>query len=165
MVDWFAKRSESLSSLALVILVGLVVVDVVGRLMSSPLPSGPDIATLLLVALVFLPMAGTQIDGNHVSMDVLVSMLPPWLQNFLHKINLLICAIIGAFLAYGTTKTAIKSYALGEFALGGLQIPLWIGKAMLAFGLTFYTLVVIAQLFGGPGNTGEPDRHSVMGVD
>lgn len=154
-----AERSSWLSSLALVLLSCIVVIDATGRAFGSPLASGTDIGVMLMVAVVFLALAGAQVSRDHVSMDALVSIFPPRLRRLTNRLNLVVCLVIGIFLAYGTTRTALGSYSSGELALGALMLPLWPAKMIVAIGFILYSIVVLAQLIAGADMTDDPSAH------
>lgn len=144
-----AEQSSWISSLALILLSCVVVVDATGRAFGSPLQSGTDIGVMLMVAVVFLALAGAQVSRDHVSMDALISIFPRWLRRLADRLNLLVCLAIGIFLAYGTTEEALASYSSGELALGAMMLPLWPAKMMVAIGFVLYSIVVLAQLIVG----------------
>ena len=143
-----AGASTWISSASLIILAGLVIADVIGRAFNAPLSSGSDIGAMLMVTLIFFAIAGTQVDKDHVSMDALVAAFPPRLKGLADRISLAVCVVVGGYLGYGTILASIKSFDRGEMALGALQLPLWPAKAIIAFGICLYTLVLIAQLLG-----------------
>lgn len=143
-----AEWAGWLSSISLIALAAIVIIDVIGRAFDAPLSSGSDIGAMLMVALIFFAIAGTQVDRDHVSMDALVAAFPPRLRRLTDKMSLVVCLVVGGYLGYGTIRAAIKSFNGGEMALGALQLPLWPAKTMIAFGICLYTLVLLAQLFG-----------------
>lgn len=143
-----AEWSGVLSSISLIALATIVIADVIGRAFDAPLSSGSDIGAMLMVALIFFAIAGTQVDKDHVSMDALVAAFPPRLRRLTDRVNLFVCVLVGGYLGYGTIRAAVKSFNGGEMALGALQLPLWPAKALIAFGICLYTLVLVAQLFG-----------------
>lgn len=147
-IFFLAEMSGLISSTSLLLLAGLVIVDVVGRAFSAPLSSGSDIGAMLMVALIFFAIAGTQVEKDHVSMDALVAAFPNRLRRLADKASLIVCLVVGGYLAYGTVIAAHRSLLRGEMALGALQLPLWPAKAMIAFGLCLYSLVILAQVFG-----------------
>jgi TRAP-type C4-dicarboxylate transport system permease small subunit len=141
-------RVSWLGSAALILLASIVIIDVVGRAFSAPLSSGSDIGAMLMVALIFFAIGGTQVDKDHVSMDALVTLFPERMRRLTDKINLVVCLLLGLFLTYGAVKAGMKSFTSGEMALGALALPLWPAKFVVAFGFLLYSLVVLAQLFG-----------------
>lgn len=162
---FLVERVTWLSSISLIVLAGIVIVDVVGRAFHSPLSSGSDIGAMLMVGLIFFAIAGTQVDKDHVSMDALVTLFPKRLQRITERMNLVICLAIGVFLTYGTIKAAIKSFRIGEMALGAMMLPLWPAKTVVAFGLTLYTLVVLAQLLGANPSGKQQDSMPPEGAE
>lgn len=159
------ERVTRLSSLSLVLLALIVIVDVVGRAFSAPLSSGSDIGAMLMVGLIFFAVAGTQVDKDHVSMDALVALFPPRLRRITDRINLAFCLVLALFLTYGTIKAAIKSFVVGEMALGALMLPLWPAKVVIAFGFALYTLIVLAQLLGANPSGREQDSIPPAGSE
>jgi len=164
-IFFLAERTSWLSSLSLILLAGLVIIDVVGRAFSAPLSSGSDIGAMLMVGLIFFAIAGTQVDKDHVSMDALVALFPERLRRITDKLNLVVCLAVGLFLTYGTIKGAIKSYSVGEMALGALMLPLWPAKTLIAFGLGLYSLVVFAQILGANPSGKEQDSMPPNGAE
>ncbi|WP_173933952.1 TRAP transporter small permease [Chelativorans sp. Marseille-P2723] len=160
-----ADRISWISSICLLTLAGLVIADVIGRSFGSPLSGGSDIGAMLMVSIVFFAMAGTQATKDHVSMDALVSAFPRRLRLVSDRVNLFVCLLIGIFLTNGTVRAAIKSYGIGEMALGGLRLPLWPAKSIVAFGFALYTLVLLAQLLGSNFDDAEPDSVPPHGAD
>lgn len=160
-----AKGAGYLSSISLIVLAGIVVLDVIMRAMSDPLSGGSDVGAMLMVALIFFAVSGTQVDHDHVSMDALIVLFPRWLRKFTDKASLLVCLVVGSFLTYGGWKLALKSFRSGEMALGAMHLPLWPGKTIVAIGLTLYTLVVLAQLLGADLKPDEHDSMPAPGTD
>lgn len=147
-IFFLAGVSGWISSISLLLLAAVVIVDVVGRAFNSPLSSASDIGSMLMVALIFFAIAGTQVEKDHVSMDALVAAFPGRLRRFTDKASLIVCLCVGGYLAYGTVIAAHRSFLRKEMALGALQLPLWPAKAIIAFGLCLYSLVILAQIFG-----------------
>jgi TRAP-type C4-dicarboxylate transport system permease small subunit len=164
-VFFIVEAANWIASACLLVLAGLVVVDVVGRLFSSPLSSGSDIGAMLMVGLIFFAISGTQVDRDHVSMDALVAAFPLRLQRLADRLSLIVCLVIGCFLTYGTFVAALKSYNVGEMALGALMLPLWPAKATISFGFCLYTLVVFAQLFGVNPSGKRQDAMPPLGAE
>lgn len=162
---FLVERVTWLSSMSLVILAGIVMLDVIGRAFDSPLSSGSDIGAMLMVGLIFFAIAGTQVDKDHVSMDALVALFPERWQRITERMNLVVCLIVGLFLSYGAIAGALKSYRVGEMALGALMLPLWPAKTVVAFGLVLYTLVVIAQLLGANPSGKKQDSMPPEGAE
>lgn len=160
-----ADQISWISSICLLTLAGLVIVDVIGRLFNAPLSGGSDIGAMLMVAIIFLAMGGTQVSRNHVSMDALVSAFPRKLRAVSHRMNLIVCLLVGVFLTIGTTQAAFKSFAAGEMALGALRLPLWPAKSIVAFGLGQYSLVLLAQLVGARLDDSEQESVPPPGAD
>ena len=160
-----ADHISWISSACLLALAGVVIVDVVGRSFNAPLSSGSDIGAMLMVGIVFLAISGTQVSKDHVSMDALVSVFPPRLRAIADRLSLLVCLLLGVFLMHGTIKAAIKSFNVGEMALGALRLPLWPAKSIVAFGLGLYTLVLLAQLLGADLRGSKQDSMPPPGTE
>lgn len=162
---YLVERVTWLSSISLILLASIVIVDVIGRAFSAPLSSGSDIGAMLMVGLIFFAVAGTQVDKDHVSMDALVALFPERWRRITDRMNLVVCLIVGLFLTYGTIMGAIESFQIGEMALGALMLPLWPAKVVVAFGLALYTLVVLAQLLGANPSGKQQDSVPPEGAE
>ena len=75
--DGLIGLSASISALALILVMGVIVVDVIGRGFGSPLYGSHDITTMVMVVIVFGAMALCDRDGGHIAVDLFERRFPP----------------------------------------------------------------------------------------
>lgn len=135
-IEWLLLRLGVLSGFATLIVTLVVVTDVAGRsLFNTPLHSATEVSELLLVALVFLGLAGAQQKRQNYAIDIASRHLPGPLQNALETAGYLFCLVLTVGLAWFSTKQAISSYGRGEAGFGIIPFPIWPARFILSIGL------------------------------
>jgi TRAP-type C4-dicarboxylate transport system permease small subunit len=90
----------AISAAMLFAMMGVTVVDVVGRyFLNAPLPGASELTELLLVGVIFTGLPAVCLDDGHVTVDLLTERLAPWTK----PIRLLVVRIvtIGALAVIG----------------------------------------------------------------
>ena len=105
------KWEEQLAGITLVASVLVVMAGAVGRMISHPLGWSMDIATFLFAWTVFLAADAAWRENKHVSLDIVVRLLPKRAQLVVSMFN---HVIIGIFLAllirYGISMSWIRVF-------------------------------------------------------
>lgn len=137
----------------------LICADITGRkLFNSPLQGSNELATLFLVALIFLGMAAAQIRGAHYNVDLLYGAVPKLVQKVFDVISSVISMVFAGFLAKLTIQSAWKSTMMGESSYAIIAFPIWPARIVIAVGLTcltiqfFFTLLRHLSLLPGPAD-------------
>ncbi|MBY6091890.1 TRAP transporter small permease [Maritimibacter alkaliphilus] len=79
--SWPRRLLAVLCGVILLVMMGLTVVDVIGRyVFNSPLVGATELTELLLAAVVFIGLPAVSLDDEHVTVDLLTSRLPDWVQ-------------------------------------------------------------------------------------
>ncbi|EIE52443.1 C4-dicarboxylate ABC transporter substrate-binding protein [Salipiger aestuarii] len=113
----------------LMALMGLTVVDVVGRyIFDAPLIGATELTELLLAAVIFLGLPAVALAEEHVSVDLLTDRMPPWVQPWR-------LALAGVFsgVVLGLVTWRIWIYAGQIGAYGGLTNSLRLPIAPLGY--------------------------------
>ncbi len=140
-VRWLAL----FSGLCLVFLMGLTVVDVVGRyVFHSPIFGAQDLSELTLILIVFGAMAYCGRTDGHVSVDLFVEAIGAKRMRLATVLTALACAAILFVLSWRAYENARLSEML-EAASNLLQIPLAPFHLVVAAGAAIYGLVALAE--------------------
>ena len=80
-----------ISAIAIAILMMIVVADVAGRyFFNSPIMGASELASFMMVIIVFPPLAWAALSGSHVRVDLLVARFSPRWQAIITAITLLL---------------------------------------------------------------------------
>ena len=147
--DRLIGLSANIGALGLLVEVAVILTDVVGRALGSPLYGSQDMITMGMVILVFGGMAMCDRDGGHIAVDLFEPRYPAWLNRWIDIIAALLGALIFAFIAYAILESAKLSVMLNlstnllrlpkawvQWGLAGLSILTSVGMLLRAAELT-----------------------------
>ena len=140
---WFAI----ISAMALFSMMFLTAIDVFGRwLFNKPLYGAYElVGTLLIIAGPFA-MAITQLDRKHISISLLVELLPGSSQKILQSVGLLLDLFIYGMITTGLFVLSYKYWQRGIEAVSeDLGFSLVIPAISYACAALLYTLVIIVH--------------------
>jgi TRAP-type C4-dicarboxylate transport system permease small subunit len=113
-----------IAALALLSLMGLTLVDVLGRkLFATSLPGALELTELLMVAVIFASLPLVALAGEHVVFDSLDSRIPPKLRRVQRAAIDLLCAVLLAGLAWLMWGKAGQMAEFGD-TTAQLRLPL-----------------------------------------
>jgi TRAP-type C4-dicarboxylate transport system permease small subunit len=149
-VRWITAFNRGLAASAglLTALITLIVcIDVASRtLLNHSVRGASELAILMLVALVFLGLAGAEAKGDNFSVTSLVRLFGRRAQRALKVIaNLIGLGAIG-LLAWFSWSRGIAATVAGEQSYGVIAFPVWPSRLIIAFGLTMLCLQLIAGI-------------------
>jgi len=121
-----------LAASALFGIMGLTLVDVLGRkLASASVPGSLEVTELLLVVVIFAGLPLVSLQGEHVVFDSIDPVLPPWLRRVQQAVVDLLCAGALAGIAW---LMWVKGGQLGEY--GETTAQLKMGLAPFVHGMS-----------------------------
>ena len=133
-----------IAGVLLVFLIFLTVGDVVGRnLQDRSILGAVDISTLALVSVAFLGLAAAELDGRHVSVDLIEANLPRRIRTGLALIRTVLLAVIGAVLGWGMYGTVTSAFERSETTNGILRLATWPVKSVLFASFVLFFVVAI----------------------
>jgi len=151
----------SLSGLAILLMILLIVPDILGRkFFNTTIPGASEANVLLLVILVYLGLAGAQARKAHFRVSFLVEALPAGLQRALKILTTLLSLLFIAMVAWLTCRSAWMSTLQGESSFGIVRFPIWPSRIAVALGLVLLGLQLAVDLLrlilDGDDTPGEP---------
>ena len=141
-----------LSGIALLLMMVAGAADVIGTnldlvgLPSQPIPATFEFMATMMVVTVFLATALGQARRSHIRVEVLVKMLPPAGQRIMDLVQHILSAGMWALIAFYGWKSGLHSVAVGEYAPGLINFPVWPARLVLGFGATMMTLQCVLDL-------------------
>jgi TRAP-type C4-dicarboxylate transport system permease small subunit len=140
-----ATLLAALAGVAMLLMLLQTVTDVaMANLAGRPIPGNLEIISLYhMVVLVFLPLAFVEMRHEHISVDLVVRLLPRAAQRVILVGSYLVCAGFFALLSWQTLLDAIASWRLGELTMGAIYVTIWPAKFALPAGFIAILLMVL----------------------
>lgn len=135
--DRLIGLSATIGALGLLVEVVIILIDVIGRAMGSPLYGSQDLITMTMVILVFGAMALCDRTGGHIAVDIFERHYPPALNRLIDIVSAAMGAIIFAALAWAVNEVVMLNLRFGissKTNLLGLPID-WFRWALVAFAI------------------------------
>jgi len=133
--DRLIALAAVIGTIGLLVEVGVILLDVVGRAFGRPLYGSQDMIMMAMVILVFGGMALCDRRGGHISVDILESRFPPRMNRVVDVLSALIGAIVFLALAWAVRESAQLSVML-NLSTNLLNLPkAWFQWALCAFAV------------------------------
>ncbi len=139
--DRLIGLSASIGALALLGLVGVIMVDVIGRTFFSPLFGSQDLIIMGMSVLVFGGMALCDRKGGHIAVDLLEDRFPSWLNRALDIGAALIGAAAFGLIAWTVFESSLLSQML-NLSTNLLRLP----KAWFQWGVCAFSVLTALGL-------------------
>lgn len=133
--DGLIRLSAAIGTLALLIQVGVILVDVIGRAFGHPLFGSQDMITMVMVILVFGGMALCDRNGGHIAVDLFQKAYPAAMNRAIDIFSALLGAAIFMFVAWAVWESAKLSQML-NLSTNLLRLPkAWFQWALCGFAV------------------------------
>jgi len=139
-LDALYRWCGAVAAVLLVVLTGLILASILGRLLSVYIPGVTAIAGYVMAAGAFFAMAYTFRSGGHIRVNLLVrNFRGPWKRaNDLWCFGVL--AVVTVYLAVYTCRLVWFSHSFGERSQAADAVPLWIPQSFLAAGAVVFAV-------------------------
>jgi TRAP-type C4-dicarboxylate transport system permease small subunit len=147
--DGLIGLSATIGALGLIVEVFVILVDVIGRALGSPLLGLQDLIMMTMVILVFGGMALCDRKGGHIAVDLFERYYPRRMNRFIDILSALVGAVIFVALAWAVLESSKISLMLNlstnllllpkawfQWALCGFALVAAFGMAVRALELT-----------------------------
>jgi len=156
-----------IASASILFIMLISVSNVIGRyLFNFPVPGTVEIATMLLVLIIFLSISGVQRSDGHIGMDTLLELAKrkkPSCYHALQAFHFFISFLILGFIGYYFFPSALESKKMHEWTEGPLFIPMWPFKLCIVIGCALICVRLILQISrhvkAAVGSTTDHDRY------
>ena len=134
-MDRLIHLSAIVGSIALILEMIVILIDVIGRAFGSPLLGSQDLVTMIMVSIVFGGMAMCDRNGGHISIDLFERYASVKTNRMIDAFSALLGAIIFLMIAWTVYESAKLSLML-NLSTNLLNIPkAWFQWALCAFSL------------------------------
>lgn len=125
-----------------------VVAEIVCRnILGITLPATLEIVSLYYMpALIFLPLARVERSGGHIDVSFVQERFPPFPRKLTEVFCYLVCGVIYAAMGWVGLQEAMAKFAIREFLMGEVAVPLWPGRFMVPVGCFAIAAVVTVRL-------------------
>lgn len=107
-----------------------------------------EFAVFLLVFVTFGASGWVQSERGHVAIDVLAACLPPRLESLRRRLCDGVALLFCGFFAWKSWSLAIDAWREGVTSESTWAPPLWIPYAIMAAGMSLFTLQLAFQVLG-----------------
>ena len=146
MVNWAQKAMYWLhvaAATALAAVLSMTVIDVLRRaIMGKALVGVVELTEFLMVGIVFLSIAYTQVQDQHIKVDFLVARLPSKTQVVIKIIMLAVGATFIGLVGWQGSWDALNAWQIQEYRYGPGGIHLYEWPARLAIPIGCFWLVL-----------------------
>lgn len=130
------KAMAMVGGVTLFVMTILVTADVVSRTLANrPLPATLEVTLTLMVFIVFLGLAYTQVRKIHLRLDFIYRKLSPGGQAVMDIFTLLIGIFVVSIIGWESCGQAWDAWSTGEYMEGIWKIPYFPSKIGLALGV------------------------------
>lgn len=137
-----------LSALAALFCMLFISLAVFSRILGYWLPGMLEITQMMLVLMIFLPLAYVEKNKGHLQITILYSHFPERLRSTLQFTWEILTCILFALLAGMSFRGMLVSFIQHEASWGDIPIPLWIPKLFIFVGcisMFFYDLTYLVR--------------------
>jgi TRAP-type C4-dicarboxylate transport system permease small subunit len=134
LLDGVYRACGALAALCILLIAGLIVAQVGGRLAGVLVPGADDLAGYALTASSFLALAHTLRANGHIRLTLLIRRAGRGQRLVLESSCLTFGVLVTGYFTYHVIEMAWDAYRFGERSQGILSVPLWIPQTVMALG-------------------------------
>lgn len=147
---WLDRLSQGLLLLASLTMAAATLIVFSGTiaryLFAQPLAWAPDVIGYLMCLMVLLAIPILTLRGGHVSIDILVEMLPgAKTKQMLHRLLAFASAVVLAMLCKILFDATFQAWKTGAGTAAGFPLPRWWFFASMLFGFALSALIFLCQ--------------------
>jgi TRAP-type C4-dicarboxylate transport system permease small subunit len=125
----------------------VLIVDVVARVLFTPLHAMVELSVIAMMIIVYLGLSACEEHGDHVQLEFLSASLPPKLAKIVNGVVSVLNTLAIMVLAYAIILSAIVAYQRNEATMGNVTILLWPVKFIMVIGVVAFVIQSIVKPF------------------
>lgn len=137
-----------LAGIATIMMLVMIVADVISKAVFNFALPGVDtiVASYLMVAVIFLPLAMVELLEENIAVDVLYNVFPTSIQHLCGMLGHLLTAVFYALLGWLYIGVAVEAIEIREFVTGAWNVPIWPARIIMPAGLIIGAIVALVKL-------------------
>ena len=156
-VRWLLMVTRTLSGICLLASVAINFVNIIGRyFFSVSIPWAEEIMLFLMVGCVFTGCCAVAWEGRQIRMDVVVTMLPDKVRDFLALLSELVMIATAVAVTVFAWPVITQLAAFDERSQAA-NFPLVIPQAMIPIGYSLMAILVAVRLLHRPSRASGAD--------
>jgi TRAP-type C4-dicarboxylate transport system permease small subunit len=147
-LNHFYALTAFIAATALVAIAGLILAQVVLRLLGTQLQSADDIAGYALVATTIVGLAPTYRHNAHIRVSLLIERFRPGTaaRRLIERLVTAGAVVLVGWATYIAGHFVYESYIYNEVSQGLLPIKLWLPQSLMAFGFFAFFVALLDDL-------------------
>ena len=135
LADRVISLSAAVGALGLIFIMLVLLADVIGRAVGSPMYGSQDIIAMSMTIVVFGAMAICDRSGGHIAVDLFERVYPSLLNRLIDIVSAILGAVIFVAIAYAVNESA-KLSAMLNLSTNLLRLPkVWFQNGLSLFAL------------------------------
>ncbi len=161
MIERINRGMLALGATACILMMLHICLDVLAKyLFHAPIPLTLEIVSIYyMVSLVFLPMAYTEQQDGHISVDIVAAQLSPRRQRLMRSLAELLSALFLAVACWQTALDAWGKFLIRETSFGSIAMPSWPSYLLVPAGYGLAAVVFARKGWKGLRGGDEAPRH------
>lgn len=148
-LDRITSSFTMLSGVALIFMLLQISVDVFCKyVFNTPLLWTMDVvASYMMVAIVFLPLAEVERKNSHIRVELLIQGMSYPVRRVMVTFSTIVTIVYFSALTWRAWGDALEKYEIGEYVMGEAQVTVWPGRFFVPFGCAVLVLLLIYKLW------------------
>jgi TRAP-type C4-dicarboxylate transport system permease small subunit len=144
LVAWLAHGLCAVGVVCVVAMMTLTTADVIARyVLNSPTMWADEMASYLLIAIVFLGLAENIRTDGHIRIDVVTNLVPAGWRRLLEMLAYAVGIVFAAMLLAGTWTRFHNFWVRNTLSDSPLMTPMWIAMVPVLIGAAIFALAVV----------------------
>lgn len=143
----FERFLVLVSGISVMVMLGITTFSVIGRyFFNAPIPDDVTMNEFLMIFVIFLPFAYVQFKREHISVSLLVDLMPEKVVDVIDVLAHLLGLIFYGLMAYSAYHYFLDSWIIGTYMEGPLSLPEWPTRFTFFAGVLLLAIQLIIDL-------------------
>lgn len=157
-----------IAGLALMLMMVHISVDVVANLiLGSPVPlTNATVTHYYMISVAYLPLMAGELRGAHISVDLVVNMMPATVRRYLDHLMQFVCMVVYGSLGVQAWQLAMEKLERDAFMMEQTsRVSTWPSYWIIPLGFALITLLLLMRLLCRVMGQPEPEVLAQTSTD